>query len=155
MRQFHPPLSPCIVQLEKTADKALLEVALTHASSRGESAFERHEFLGDRVVGYLVARHVFAEHPTLPLGALTRLLAVNVDTERLARAAVAHGLHRFLRHNLISLSSHIRDFSAEIADYPVHSIGLVTSPKIMGAVDIDSSHDQEQVWKVFGGWLIR
>uniref|UniRef100_A0A0D9V243 RNase III domain-containing protein n=1 Tax=Leersia perrieri TaxID=77586 RepID=A0A0D9V243_9ORYZ len=124
------------------------------APSTSLRAFERHEFLGDRVIGYLVAHHVFDEHPTLQ-----PLLALNVDNEKLARAAVAHGLHRFLRHDLPlpCLPAQVREFTADIASYPVHSNGLVKTPKIlagiiesiMGAVDVDSGHDQERLWKVF------
>ncbi|XBI58935.1 hypothetical protein VPH35_040083 [Triticum aestivum] len=146
------------------ADKALVEAALTHGSfhagSRAGGAgatYERLEFLGDRAINVVVASHLYSAHPALRPGALTRLHSLNVDREKLARAAVAHGLHRFLRHETPFLGQHADDFAAEIAAYPVHSNGQVRAPKclsdmveaLIGAVFLDSGDDNEQVWRVF------
>lgn len=145
------------------ADKALVEAALTHGSFSGSRAggagatYERLEFLGDRAINVVVASHLFSAHPVLRPGPLTRLHSLNVDREKLARAAVAHGLHHFLRHATPLLGKHADDFAAEIAAYPVHSNGQVRAPKclsdmveaLIGAVFLDSGDDNEQVWRVF------
>jgi dsRNA-specific ribonuclease len=43
----------------------------------------------------------------LPPGPLTRLRAANVDKEKLARVAVDHGIHRFLRHKAPQLDGQV------------------------------------------------
>ncbi|KAM0822627.1 hypothetical protein ACQ4PT_071380 [Festuca glaucescens] len=107
----------------------------------------------------VVTRHLFRAHPGLRPGPLTRLHSLNVDREKLARAAVAHGLHRFLRHESPFLRQRAEDFAAEIAacPCPVLSNGQVWAPKslsdmvesLMGAVFLDAGGDKEQVWRVF------
>jgi ribonuclease-3 len=57
-------------------DRSLLQQALTHASAaEGDPAddYERLEFLGDAVLGFLIAEAVFSRYPTLPEGDLTRM----------------------------------------------------------------------------------
>src|SRR5688572_15508160 len=47
-------------------DRGLLVQALTHSSGKSETApsNERLEFLGDSVLGLVVARHLFLGHPS-------------------------------------------------------------------------------------------
>ena len=57
-------------------DPALLENALTHSSCANESrgrlqSNERLEFLGDSILGMVVADHLYRNHPDLPEGELT------------------------------------------------------------------------------------
>jgi len=57
-------------------DRALLQQALTHASAtegNPEDDYERLEFLGDAVLGFVIADYVFARYPALPEGDLTKL----------------------------------------------------------------------------------
>jgi ribonuclease-3 len=62
-------------------DSALLENALTHSSyanenrSKGLQSNERLEFLGDSVLGMVVADYLFRTNPDLPEGELTRVRA--------------------------------------------------------------------------------
>ncbi|TYI55903.1 hypothetical protein E1A91_D11G172200v1 [Gossypium mustelinum] len=79
-------------------NKRLLEEAFTHASLGLGFSNERLEYVGDSVLNLLFTKQQFFEYPDLPPGPLTRLRAANVDTEKLARAAVKHCLHRYLRH---------------------------------------------------------
>lgn len=79
-------------------NKGLLEEAFTHASLGLGFSNERLEYVGDSVLNLLFTKQQFSEYPDLPPGALTRLRAANVDSEKLARAAIRHGLHRYLRH---------------------------------------------------------
>jgi ribonuclease-3 len=78
---------------------ALLEEALTHASSsgRGRPTNERLEFLGDRVLGLLIARELVDRFPHEPEGALTKRLNVLVSRDTLAAVAGEIGLRRHLR----------------------------------------------------------
>ena len=56
-------------------DPALLERALTHASYAHEhppaADHDRLAFLGDAVLGLVVAEHVIADDPDAPVGVLT------------------------------------------------------------------------------------
>ncbi|MFM2023182.1 MAG: ribonuclease [Actinomycetota bacterium] len=68
----------------------LVELALTHSSYAYENqtqSNERLEFLGDSVLGYVVASHVFQKHPDLSEGDLTRLKNSIVSANALAAAA--------------------------------------------------------------------
>src|SRR3954464_5055237 len=64
-------------------DLQLFELALTHSSVGGES-YERLEFLGDRVLGQVMARALYERHPTEPEGYLSRRYNVLVTRETCA-----------------------------------------------------------------------
>ena len=77
-------------------DPALLENALTHSSCANESrgrrqSNERLEFLGDSILGMVVADHLYRNHPDLPEGELTRTRAALVCED--SRVEVAEALH--------------------------------------------------------------
>ena len=81
---------------------ALLENALTHSSCANESrgklqSNERLEFLGDSILGMIVADHLFRNHPDLPEGELTRTRAALVCEDSLVEVAEALGLGEYLR----------------------------------------------------------
>ncbi|XP_039031430.1 ribonuclease 3-like protein 3 [Hibiscus syriacus] len=138
-------------------NKGLLEGAFTHASLGLTISNEQLEYVGDSVLNLLFTKQQFFEYPDLSPGTLTRLRAANVDTEKLARVAVKHGLYRYLRHKKPLLEEQIRQFSEEIQRYPLHSNGLVDVPKALadvvesaiGAVFIDTNFSIDAVWKVF------
>ena len=74
------------------ADEDLLERALTHASvvpdvRAGRRDNERLEFLGDRVLGLLVAEHLSEAFPDAKEGELSARLHMLVDRTACARAA--------------------------------------------------------------------
>ena len=82
-------------------DRTLLENALTHSSCANESrgrlqSNERLEFLGDSILGMVVADHLFRNHPDLPEGELTRTRAALVCEESLVQAAHALDLGAYL-----------------------------------------------------------
>lgn len=95
-------------------NRGLLEEAFTHASfsaGDGASSYERLEYVGDAVLSLLFTKEQYFLYPDLPPGPLTQLRAANVDSEKLARAAVKHGLHRFLRHKKPFLEEEVRHLS--------------------------------------------
>ena len=53
------------------SDARLFELAVTHASVGGDS-YERLEFLGDRVLGMVIARALYERYPKEPEGKLSR-----------------------------------------------------------------------------------
>lgn len=81
----------------------LLEHAMTHSSyanehrSAGITSNERLEFLGDSVLGMVVAEYLFAKHPNMPEGELTRTRAALVCETSLYEVARTLNLGRYLR----------------------------------------------------------
>lgn len=74
----------------------LLRQALAHrswcAESGGAASNERLEFLGDAVLGLVVAAHCFDAYPALPEGALAKVRAAVVNTAVLAEVAAELGV---------------------------------------------------------------
>jgi len=83
-------------------DAALLRQALTHSSFAYESKDKgtldnnRLEFLGDSILGMVVAGHLYGNHPDLPEGELTRLRSLIVNRESLCKKAKAIALGQYL-----------------------------------------------------------
>ena len=76
-------------------DPSLLRAALYHSSyanehrAAGIRSNERLEFLGDAVLGFVTAEYLYAKHPDLPEGDLTRRRAALVCEESLHEVAQA------------------------------------------------------------------
>lgn len=78
-------------------DKALLRHALTHASSkRKHDDYERLEFLGDRVLGLVVAEYLFKMHPGHREGYMSGRHSQLVRGETCAEAGRGLGLEEFV-----------------------------------------------------------
>ena len=82
-------------------DRGLLDNALTHSSCANESrgrlqSNERLEFLGDSILGMVVADHLYRNHPDLPEGELTRTRAALVCEDSLVEVAEALRLGEYL-----------------------------------------------------------
>lgn len=75
---------------------ALLREALTHPSVGGPVNYQRLEFLGDRVLGVVMADALFARFPNLKEGSLARRFASLVKRETLAEVALGVGFDRAL-----------------------------------------------------------
>ncbi len=60
-------------------DRQLLSVALTHKSVLKKQSYERMEFLGDRLLGYLVAETLYKRFPKDNEGELSKRLAAAVS----------------------------------------------------------------------------
>ena len=84
-------------------DRKLLSEALSHSSyanehrSAGLKSNERLEFLGDSVLGFVTAEFLFAQHPDLPEGDLTRIRAALVCEQSLYEVARKLDLGRYLK----------------------------------------------------------
>ncbi|MEM8798503.1 MAG: ribonuclease III [Pseudomonadota bacterium] len=79
------------------ADEALLLHALTHPSRDGEPNYQRLEFLGDRVLGLVIAEWLYAAYPDEPEGRLANRYTRLVRKEMLAEIG-----------RMIDLAPHIR-----------------------------------------------
>jgi ribonuclease-3 len=76
-------------------DPKLLRSALTHRSAGGINN-ERLEFLGDSVLGFVIAEALFRRFPEADEGVLSRLRAALVNQTSLAQVARALGLGDYL-----------------------------------------------------------
>jgi ribonuclease-3 len=94
-------------ELQKTLGVAfeqqeLLTQALTHSSYANENpgfapaSNERLEFLGDAILGLIVAENLFRDFPSMAEGEMTRLRSILVKQETLARVAEAIRLGSYL-----------------------------------------------------------
>ena len=84
-------------------DRALLDNALTHSSyanehrEQGSLSNERLEFLGDSILGLVVADHLYRTRPDLPEGDLTRIRAALVCESSLVDVAKELDLGAYLK----------------------------------------------------------
>jgi len=82
-------------------DQALLDLALTHrswcAEHAGDPSNERLEFLGDSILGLVVAEYAFARFPDRAEGELSKIRASVVNATTLAEVAADLGLGAELR----------------------------------------------------------
>jgi ribonuclease-3 len=104
-----PPIKPDPTALaEKLGHKfvtlRLLEDALTHPSlsgsrqrKKGAPAYERLEFLGDRVLGLAIAEWLYDTYPQADEGEMAKRHAALVNREALRSVAVEIGLGQFVR----------------------------------------------------------
>ena len=79
----------------KFSDKGLLQSAVTHRSV-GADNNERLEFLGDSVLGFIIAEALYHRFPEADEGVLSRLRAGLVNRESLAGQARGVGLGDYL-----------------------------------------------------------
>jgi ribonuclease III len=82
-------------------DPALLDEAMAHrswcAEQGGRTSNERLEFLGDAVLGLVVAEFTFRSHPELSDGQMSKVRASVVNTRVLAEVAQDLGIAEHLR----------------------------------------------------------
>jgi len=83
------------------SDRELLRLSLTHRSiarsaDQSTPSNERLEFLGDSVLGLVIAHQLFKRHPDLSEGDLTKQKAMLVNEATLSSVAIEIGLNRFI-----------------------------------------------------------
>ena len=102
-----PPFRTDYTALEKNIgytfrDSALLETALTHSSYTNENSgrypcYERLEFLGDSILGFVTAEFLFHHEPRIPEGRMTRLRSELVCEQSLHRVAQELSISDYMR----------------------------------------------------------
>ncbi len=123
-------------------DPALLTQALTHRSF-GSPHNERLEFLGDGVIGCVIAEELYARFPEIAEGELSRLRASLVREAALATVARSLGLSGFLRLGEGELASGGADRPSILAD---------ALEAVYGAVFMDGGYEavRASVRRTFG-----
>jgi ribonuclease-3 len=81
------------------SDRERLDGALTHASARpaGGTDYQRLEFLGDRVLGLVIADWLYQAHPDAAEGEMSVRLNALVNAETLAAIAEEIGLTQWIK----------------------------------------------------------
>ncbi|MHB8455383.1 MAG: ribonuclease III [Acidiferrobacterales bacterium] len=123
------------------ADGGLLERALTHRSKGGEN-YERLEFLGDGVLGLVIAALLYGRFPELSEGELTRLRAGLVRMETLASLARNLGVGEYLT---------LGEGELKTGGYDRDSILADSLEAVFGAVFIDGGFGAAQsvIWNLY------
>lgn len=90
-------LSPVNIELYK---RAMRHSSVASVTSKGiKDSYERLEYLGDAIIGMLVAEHLFAQYPFEEEGFLTVIRAKIVNRESLSRLAHKIGLKELVQFN--------------------------------------------------------
>jgi ribonuclease-3 len=112
-------------------DISLFELALTHSSLGGDS-YERLEFLGDRVLGQVMARALYERHPKEPEGYLSRRYNVLVARETCADIGRELGVPALVR-----LGKQAREDGASQSENVVGDVveGLIGALLLDGGLD--------------------
>ena len=112
-------------------DIRLFDLALTHASV-GTDNYERLEFLGDRVLGHVIARALYDRHPKEPEGYLSRRYNVLVARETCAEIGRELGIPELVR-----LGKQAREDGANQSENVVGDVveALIGALLIDGGVD--------------------
>lgn len=126
-----PPLDGLQAYIGVLVPDDLLSLAVTHPSAVGEGlertlcSNQRLEFLGDTIVGAIVAEYLYRNEPLLPEGDLTQRKAAAVQKSSLARAAARMDLGKYLRLGRGELASGGRQRASVLADALEAVIGAV------------------------------
>ena len=118
----------------RPVDVSLFERALTHSSADRES-YERLEFLGDRVLGLVMARALYERYPKEPEGQLSRRYNALVARETCAEIGRELGIPALLR-----LGKQARDDGASQSDNVVGD----AVEALIGALLLDGGFETAQ-----------
>lgn len=114
-------------------DSTLLEDALTHSSTGKKSNYERLEFLGDRVLGLVVAEILYDKFPEEKEGDLAKRLASLVQGTWLAKIAHEIDLGKYMNFSEAERTAGGHDNDNILAD------GMEA---MIGAMYLDASLEQ-------------
>jgi len=120
----------------------LLQLALTHRSVSHKHNYERLEFLGDSLLGMIIANYLYHAYPNENEGRLTRMRATLVRQEALGK--IANDLK--LSQNLILSTGELKS-----GGHHRESILADTVEAIIGAIYLDC-HDLNQLSSVVLKW---
>lgn len=102
-------------------DKEILYSALTHSSyanehKSGVSSYERLEFLGDSILGFITSEYLFRSFPGMPEGELTKIRASLVCERSLCEFSHRLSVGKFLRLSNGEQNSGGRERASILAD---------------------------------------
>lgn len=118
-------------------DKGHLVVALTHGSFRNGHcpSYQRYEYLGDAIIGFLLLSHFFKKYPDLSPGDLTSLRGPALSNDLFARVIVSLKIHERFWFDCPPLGMEITRFAGLVAneeDDDEDVCKTMTVPKVLG-----------------------
>ncbi|CAN8072049.1 unnamed protein product [Agarophyton chilense] len=118
-------------------DKRHLVIALTHGSFENGyiTSYQRYEYLGDALIGFLLLSHFFNEYPDFSPGELTSLRGPALSNDLFARVIVSTGIHRRFWYDCAPLGREIEKFANLVAneeDDDEDVCKTMTVPKVLG-----------------------
>jgi len=143
-------MSVSVQQLEKAfsysfADQSLAQLALTH-SSAGAVSNERLEFLGDAILGFVIAAELYGRYPEAPEGELSRMRASLVNQHSLAAIATSVQLGELLILGPGELKSGGRSRASILSD---------AVEAVLGAIYLDGGLEaaRQTILRIYGKML--
>ena len=141
---MYPAQIEILAALEKSLsldflDKALLNQALTHSSylnendGKSKTSNERLEFLGDSVLGLIIARHLYNLHSDWQEGTLTEAKSILVRGDTLAKVSIRLKLGKYLYLGKGAEMNGGRKLNSNLAGLYEAIIGAVFLDKGFGA----------------------
>ena len=122
-------------------DTTILRSAITHPSAVENqpvtAGYERLEFLGDSVVGFLVAEEIYRKFPDIDEGGLTRLKVSIISGETLSAVAHERGFEDFIILGLSEKGTGARG---------MHSALENVYEAVTGALFIDGGLEEARRW---------
>eukprot|EP00178_Gracilaria_changii_P000693 TRINITY_DN1090_c0_g1_i1.p1 TRINITY_DN1090_c0_g1~~TRINITY_DN1090_c0_g1_i1.p1 ORF type:complete len:1822 (+),score=202.99 TRINITY_DN1090_c0_g1_i1:3684-9149(+) len=121
----------------KFRDKRHLVIALTHGSFENGyiTSYQRYEYLGDAIIGFLLLSHFFTEYPGFSPGELTSLRGPALSNDLFARVIVSKGIHRRFWYDCAPMKREIEKFANLVAneeDDEEDVCKTMTVPKVLG-----------------------
>ena len=143
-------MSVSVQQLERAfsysfADQSLAQLALTH-SSAGAASNERLEFLGDAILGFVIAAQLYERYPEAPEGELSRMRASLVNQQSLADIAASVQLGELLILGPGELKSGGRSRTSILSD---------AVEAVLGAIYLDGGLEaaRQTILQIYGNML--
>jgi ERCC4-related helicase/dsRNA-specific ribonuclease len=116
--------------------RELLLEALTHASYTKSKvmSYQRLEFLGDAVVGFLILDGFYRKYTQFAPAELTFLREPALSNELFGRVVIEHGLQRYLWYSSKSLKRDIDEVTSLLSTERdgVDAVAKVAMPKVLG-----------------------
>lgn len=95
---------------------SLLKQALTHPSCIGEANYQKLEFLGDRILGLVIAEYLFAKFPNEKEGAIAKRYVSLVCGDMLAEIAQENKLGSLIKMSKGEINTGGRENPSNLAD---------------------------------------
>ncbi|MCK5165802.1 MAG: ribonuclease III [Rhodospirillaceae bacterium] len=130
------------------SDKALLETALTHSSVAGAHIYsnERLEFLGDRVLGIIIADILYSRFEDEDEGSLARRFSALTSRDAIAEVARKLEIEKFVEMSPADAATSERGLLSLLADTVEALLGaMFLDGGLDGAANFIKSHWEEMI----------
>jgi ribonuclease-3 len=132
-------------------DKSLVASAITHPSAAEgkpvSTSYERLEFLGDAILGAIVAHEVFERFPSMDEGQLTDLKIALVSGKMLSSLSESLGIADLIVFGVSELGTNTRGMKSALED---------VFEALVGALYVDGGYDAAHafVMRMLGDYMV-